>query len=84
MLGAIERYEVRRKHELLADLKLWDAALDSIITDLGEERRKSGLSFYAEMPTSMKSPRMLALQAGCNELSRWRNAALQEHAQLVV
>jgi hypothetical protein len=78
-----EPFEVRRKRELLCDLKLWDDTLASLTADLGEERRKSGLAFYVGMPTSMKSPRMQALLAGVCELSQWRNRVLAEYAALV-
>jgi hypothetical protein len=78
-----ESFESKRRRELLADLKLWDAALASLTVDLGEERRKSGLAFYVEVPTSMKSPRMQALLSGVCELTRWRNNVLAEYAALV-
>ena len=78
-----EPFEVKRRRELLADLNLYDAALDSITKDLGEERRKSGLSFFEEMPTSLRGPRMLALQAGLNQLSRWHSETLRQYAELV-
>src|SRR5260370_33464738 len=73
---SVEPWEVRRKRELLVEIKNLDLALASITRDLGEERRKSGLGFYAEMPTSMKSPRRLALQLGLNELPRLHSATL--------
>ena len=78
-----ESYEAKRKRELFADLKLWDAALDSLVGELRDERTASGLTFYQEMPTSLKSPRMLALQAGLNQLARWHSDALKEYANLV-
>jgi hypothetical protein len=78
-----ESFEVRRRRELLADLKLWDAALDSLIADLGEQRRKSGLAFFVELPTSIKAPRMCALQNGLTELAKWRNQTLTELAPLM-
>ncbi len=78
-----EPFARRRRRELLADLKLYDAALASITSDLGEERRKSGLSFFEEMPTSLKGPRMLALQLGLTELSRWHSETLRQYAELV-
>lgn len=77
-----ERFEIRRKRELLCDLQLWDDSLASLTADLGEERRKSGLAFYVEMPTSMKSPRMRALLNGLTELCKWRNQTLAELATL--
>ena len=80
---SVEPWEVVRKRELLLDLKLWDNSIASITRDLGEERRKCGLAFYQEMPTSLKSPRMLALQAGLTQLSRWHSEALREYASLV-
>jgi hypothetical protein len=79
----VERFEVRRKRELLADLKLWDETLASLTEDLGEERRGAGLAFYMEMPTSMKSPRMQALQAGLVQLSKWHSDTLAELAPLM-
>src|SRR6267142_5270194 len=75
-----EPFEVRKRRELLADLQLYDAALDSITKDLGEERTKCGLAFYQEMPAARKSPRMLALQAGLIQLSRWHSETLREYA----
>ncbi len=79
----LEDFAVRRRGELLADLKLWDAALRSLTDDLRDERMRSGLAFYQGMPTSLKGPRMLALQAGLIQLSRWHSEALAEHASLV-
>ncbi len=76
-------FEVRRRRELILDLKLWDSSIASITADLGEERRKSGLCLFEEMPTSLKGPRMLALQAGLIQLSRWHSEALREYAALV-
>ena len=76
-------FEGRRRRELILDLKLWDSSIASITADLGEERRKSGLCLFEEMPTSLKGPRMLALQAGLIQLSRWHSEALREYAALV-
>jgi hypothetical protein len=76
-------FEVKKRRELLQDLKLWDGGIASITRDLGEERTKCGLSLFAEMPTSLKSPRMQALQAGINALSHWHSETLREYASLV-
>ena len=78
----LEDFAGRRRRELLADLDLYDAALDSITKDLGEERRKSGLSVFQEMPTSLKAPRMAALQLGLAQLSHWHSETLRELASL--
>ncbi len=78
-----ERFEVIRKRELLQDLALWDSALHSLTGALRVERTRSGLASYQELPTAMKSPRMLALQAGLIQLSNWHSQALKELANLV-
>ena len=77
-----EPFERRRKRELLGEIKRLDAALASITTDLGEERRKSGLSVNAAMPTSLRSPKMEALHLGLSELGRLHSAALAEYEKL--
>lgn len=78
-----ERFEIRRRRELLCDLRLWDATVDSLNADLRDERMKAGLSVYANMATIMRSPRLLALLAGMCTLSRWRNETLAELAPLI-
>lgn len=77
-----EPFERRRKRELLAEIKRLDAALASLHGDIGEERRKSGLSVNSAMPTSLRSPKMQALMLGLTELSRMHSAALEEYATL--
>ena len=79
----VEPFEVRRRVGLLQDLKFYDGGIASITSDLRDERTKSGLTFYQEMPTSLKGPRMLALQAGLIQLSCWHSEALREYASLV-
>jgi len=83
ILQLIEPWATRRKRELRVEIQNLDVALASVTIDIGEERRKSGLSFYGGLPTSMKSPRMLALQAGLNALSHWHSETLREYADLV-
>ncbi len=76
-------FEVLRRCQLLGDLKLWDAALRSLTDDLRDERMRSGLASYQELPTAMKSPKMQALQLGLIQLSNWHSQALAEYASLV-
>ena len=78
-----ESYETKRRRELLSELERLDVAMASLRDDLRAAKMRAGFAWYAEMPSPMKSPQILALELGCNELGRWRNAALQEHAQLV-
>ena len=78
----VESFEQRRKRELLGDLRLYDGGLASLLEEIGEARRECGLGFYLHMPTSMKSPRMQALQSGLIQLGQWRNAVLSELATL--
>ncbi|MGB7283311.1 MAG: hypothetical protein WBE13_13695 [Candidatus Acidiferrum sp.] len=79
----VEPVEKKRKRELLTDLRLYDAALDSLLADIGEERRNCGLGFYLQMPNTMKSPKMQALQSGLIQLGQWRNQTLAELAPLI-
>ncbi len=80
---ASEPFEVKRRRELLVEINHLDLALASIHGDIGEERRRCGLSSFVELPTSLKSPRMQALQLGLIQLSNWHSQALKEHANLV-
>jgi len=77
-----EDFAIQKRRQLRADLELYDAALRSLTDDLREERMRSGLAFYQELPTSMRSPRMQALQLGLVQLSNWHSQALKEHANL--
>lgn len=78
-----EPWHLRRKRELVTNLRLYDAALESLLADIGEERRNCGLGFYLHMPTTMKSPKMQALQSGLIQLGQWRNQTLAELAPLL-
>jgi hypothetical protein len=77
-----EPFHIRRKRELLCDLKFYDGGLASLHDAIGEARRESGLTIQTYLPTSAMGPRMRALMSGLNELSKWHSAALAELAPL--
>jgi len=79
----VERYETKRRRELLQDLKLYDAALVSIHADIGEETRKAGLDSFGIIPVALRSRRWLALQNGLCQLSKWHSETLRELAPLI-
>jgi hypothetical protein len=81
--AAIEPFEIRRKRELLGEIKLLDAAMASLLDDLREARMESGLTWLQELTSPMKSPKFFALELGRNDLVNQRNAVLREYAALV-
>jgi hypothetical protein len=80
--GVIESFAVRRKRELLSELKHLDLAMASLLDDLRVARMEAGLVSYQELPTPMKSAKMAALELGRSELIEQRNIVLREHANL--
>lgn len=77
-----EPWHITKKRELLADLKLWDDALASLLDAIGKARRESGLTIQLYSATSAMGPRMQALQAGLVQLSKWHSATLAALAAL--
>jgi hypothetical protein len=78
-----EDFAVRRKRELLSDLRLLDAAIASLLDDVRSTRMEAGgLASYQELPSPMISAKMAALELGRSELINQRNVVLQELASL--
>lgn len=78
-----EPFEVRRRRELLADLKLYDDGLASLTDEIRKERTESGGYFIqAELSTNTISLKLRVLLSGLNQLSRWHSEALAEFSRL--
>ena len=77
-----EPFEIRRRRELLADLKLWDAGISSLTDSIRAARMESGYYVQTALSTGAMSLRLRTLLSGLNQLSRWHSDTLAALAQL--
>ena len=78
----VEDFAVRRKRQLLAEIKNLDSAMASLVDDVRATRMEAGLATYQDLPSPMMSARAVALELGRSELTNQRNVVLRELASL--